>query len=130
MSLNITLYYFSSNYGIVLLTKNLISKKVKVMGVVALLNIVLNIIFIPIFDLNAALFSTIVCNLIIAFSYYFLANREIKDKMTLDEQIDYFESYLISSQIPFKKNWNLKYETYFKTGGVAKIFVLQTTSNS
>lgn len=78
MSLNITLYYFSSNYGIVLLTKNLISKKVKVMGVVALLNIVLNIIFIPIFDLNAALFSTIVCNLIIAFSYYFLANREIK----------------------------------------------------
>ena len=42
--------------------------------------------------------------------------------MTLDEQIDYIESYLISSQIPFKKNWNLKYETYFKTGGVAKIF--------
>ncbi|NQU65267.1 MAG: FAD-binding protein [SAR324 cluster bacterium] len=44
-------------------------------------------------------------------------------KKELSNKIDILLSYLEKAQVWFKKEYELKYETYFKTGGVAKVFI-------
>ena len=77
MSINIPLLYLSSNYGVVLFTGNLIKLKISIMGFVALLNIVLNVLFIPKYGVNAALLSTLCCNVFILLSYYFYSKKYV-----------------------------------------------------
>lgn len=77
MSINIPLLYLSSNFGITLVTGNYIKLKISIMGVVALLNISLNILFIPKFGINAALGSTILSNIFILISYYFYSKKYV-----------------------------------------------------
>ena len=77
MSINIPLLYLSSNYGVVLFTGNLIKLKISIMGFVALLNIVLNVLFIPKYGVNAAFLSTLCCNVFILLSYYFYSKKYV-----------------------------------------------------
>jgi|GEM_PF-1160182 len=42
-------------------------------------------------------------------------------------QIEIIEGYLNSNNINYKKNHKIKYETYFKTGGIVKLFITPNT---
>lgn len=43
------------------------------------------------------------------------------------EQIEHVETYLKLNCINYKKDHKIKYETYFKTGGMIKLFIVPTT---
>ena len=43
-------------------------------------------------------------------------------KLTLDLKIKHFVNFLIENSFWFNENYNIKFDTYFKTGGIVKVF--------
>ena len=58
-------------------TKDLVGIKVKIMGLAAAVNIFLNLIFIPFFSAMGAVFSTIITELFLLLSFYFVLKRRL-----------------------------------------------------
>ncbi|MGS4880492.1 oligosaccharide flippase family protein [Photobacterium damselae] len=75
LSLCIIFRYMSSNAGVYLMNEFLIGKKNKVMLFCAIFNVVLNFIFIPYYGALAAAIITVVTEIILCISFYFLVNK-------------------------------------------------------
>jgi O-antigen/teichoic acid export membrane protein len=54
----------------------------------AILNVILNAIFIPIFGFIAAAYTTLVCYIVFMFMHYFFMNRVLKEQMIADSVYD------------------------------------------
>jgi len=72
--LSIPFVFMAYNSGAVLVTKHHVYRKVKYMGIVAIINVILNVIFIPAYGAEGAAITTVASNLIL-FSLYFLAMK-------------------------------------------------------
>jgi len=77
MSINIPIMFIASSVGAVLVTQQHMKSKVKIMGIVALLNITLNIIFIPIYGNLGAVFTTVFSNSVLLILFYVYANKKV-----------------------------------------------------
>ncbi|WP_071991067.1 oligosaccharide flippase family protein [Yersinia wautersii] len=75
LSICIIFRFMSSNIGVILSTGNLISKKTKAMLYTAVLNIVTNIILIPMYGAIAACYTTLLCELFLMFQFYLILNK-------------------------------------------------------
>lgn len=78
LSINIPILYSAYSFGAFLYMKDLIRKKVSVMGFTALLNITLNFFLIPIMSFKGAVLSTILCNAILLILYIVIYQNEKK----------------------------------------------------
>ena len=65
------------NSGAVLVTKQHVYRKVKYMGIVAILNIILNVTFIPIYGAEGAAITTVISNLTLFSLYFFAIKRHV-----------------------------------------------------
>nr|PCI58033.1 MAG: hypothetical protein COB45_01760 [Gammaproteobacteria bacterium] len=77
MILTIPIYFLSYSVGATLITGEYMRVKVKVMGGVALLNILLNIIFIPSYGAQGAAFTTLISNAVLLFLYIYIAKKVV-----------------------------------------------------
>lgn len=68
--LSAPILFVANSVGAVLVTQEHMRIKVKLMGAVALVNVVLNLIFIPVYGAYGAAVTTVVSNLILLISYY------------------------------------------------------------
>lgn len=75
LSFTIPFIFVGYSFAATLVTKDNMKKKVIFMGIVALVNIILNFSLIPIFDANGAAFATIFSNFILVI-IYFWANKK------------------------------------------------------
>ncbi|QYA24394.1 flippase [Gramella sp. MT6] len=80
LSLNIPILFVASSVGSVLVTQEHMSLKVKIMGVVALLNIVLNIIVLPKYGGLGAACTTVMSNLLLLSLYFYSAEKKVFNK--------------------------------------------------
>lgn len=64
------LYFLATSVGATLVTQDHMKRKVKCMGLVALINIILNIVFIPSYGAAGAAVSTVISNVILLLTYY------------------------------------------------------------
>lgn len=78
--LSVPIVFLAHNSGAILTTKNYINQKVKYMGVIALLNVILNLIFIPEYGAIGAACTTLFSNLILLTLYM----RGVKSIMKKD----------------------------------------------
>jgi len=69
LALAVPFRYWASAAGSVLTTDNLAERKVKIQGIVAVINLVINLIFIPIYGALCAAVTTVICEIILAISY-------------------------------------------------------------
>jgi O-antigen/teichoic acid export membrane protein len=76
--LSVPIVFLAHNSGAILTTKNLINKKVRYMGIVALLNIVLNLIVIPKYGAIGAASTTVVSNLVLLILYIINVKKNFK----------------------------------------------------
>ena len=76
-ALSIPVLFVASSVGAVLVTKENMKIKVKVMFFVAILNLVLNIIFIPIYGELGAAVTTVISNFILLVGYYYVSEKII-----------------------------------------------------
>lgn len=77
LSLSIPLLFVASSVGAVLVTDNFMKDKVKLMGGVALLNIVLNLLLITELGAKGAAISTTLCNAILMIVYFICVQKKI-----------------------------------------------------
>lgn len=77
LSLTIPVIFMGYSVSATLVTKDNMKKKVVYMGIVALLNICLNSLLIPIFQSKGAAYATIFTNLILIGIYYFANNKYV-----------------------------------------------------
>ena len=70
LSIGIPFYYLAFFYGAYLTTQNLLKNKIKYMFITAVLNITLNLIFIPVYGAIGASYSTIISVFCLYFLYY------------------------------------------------------------
>ncbi len=77
LSLSIPLYFVSYSVGAVLVTKEHMKTKVKLMGVTAVVNILLNLYLIRYYGAYGAAISTVFCNLLLMLLYLFFAQRYV-----------------------------------------------------
>ncbi len=75
MAISIPIIFVASSVGATLVTKDHMKKKVIYMGLVALLNIICNIILIPIYGLLGAVASMVISNTILLIAYYLVAEK-------------------------------------------------------
>lgn len=76
-ALSIPILFVASSVGAVLVTKENMKIKVKVMFFVAVLNLALNIIFIPIYGELGAAVTTVISNFILLVGYYYVSEKII-----------------------------------------------------
>lgn len=74
-AISIPLLYIASSVGAVLATKENMRIKVKVMFVVAVINISLNVIFIPVYGATGAAITTVISNFLLLTGYFFVAKK-------------------------------------------------------
>lgn len=77
LAFSIPFSFLSYSYGATLLTGEHMILKVKLMGTVALLNIGINVVLIPIYGAVAAAFSTLLCNIILMFLYMYNSTNKV-----------------------------------------------------
>lgn len=77
LAFSIPFSFLSYSYGATLLTGQHMILKVKLMGTVALLNIGINVVLIPIYGAVAAAFSTLLCNIILMFLYMYNSTNKV-----------------------------------------------------
>lgn len=77
ISASIPAIFLAFNSGAILVTKKLIYKKQKIMGLCAILNIILNIFLIPHFGINGAAFSTTITLFILTIFYSKTAKKYV-----------------------------------------------------
>lgn len=77
LALSLPLLFIASSVGATLVTQDHMKKKVKIMGGVALLNIVLNIIMIPVYGSVGAAIATVLSNLILLLGFFYVAQKYI-----------------------------------------------------
>jgi len=77
LSLALPAYFVAYSVGATLVTKNHMKVKVKLMGIVALINIILNIILIPEYGGRGAAVATVISNIILLFFYYYIAKKKV-----------------------------------------------------
>jgi O-antigen/teichoic acid export membrane protein len=77
LAISTPLIFLAFNSGAALVTKENIKKKIKYMGLVAMLNMALNIIFIPVYHETGAAIATVITNLTLVILYYFGAKRHV-----------------------------------------------------
>lgn len=70
LALAVPFRYWASAAGSVLTTDNLAERKVKVQGVVAIINLVINLVFIPMYGALSAAVTTVICEAILAICYF------------------------------------------------------------
>ena len=75
LALSIPALFVASSVGATLVTQEHMRTKVKLMGVVAIVNIVLNLILIPSYGAEGAAVATVVSNFILLFLYYVASKR-------------------------------------------------------
>lgn len=69
--------FLSESYGAALMTGEFIKLRVKVMGIVALLNIISNFVLIPFYGAIGAAFSTLFCYIVLMLLYKFYSNKKV-----------------------------------------------------
>jgi O-antigen/teichoic acid export membrane protein len=77
LSLNLPISFLSYSIGATLVTKEHMKVKVLLMGIVALTNIVLNIILIPFYGAYGAAIATIISNLLLLVLYSYFARKRV-----------------------------------------------------
>ncbi len=82
LSITMPISFLAYGVGATLVTKEHMKLKVKLMGVIACLNIVLNVFMIPKYGAKGAAFSTVISNAILLLIYFYSAKRLVfQDKM-------------------------------------------------
>ncbi|SMY35613.1 Polysaccharide biosynthesis protein [Photobacterium malacitanum] len=79
LALNIPIVYFYSSSGLILMTGNLLSIKLRGMFIAAAINIILNLILVPILSVYGAIISTIIANIIICIFYFYYSSKVINN---------------------------------------------------
>jgi O-antigen/teichoic acid export membrane protein len=77
LAISIPMIYLAFNAGSVLTTKDNMRKKVKYMGYTAALNIVLNIVLIPIYSGVGAAMATVISNSALLYLYIMSVNKYV-----------------------------------------------------
>jgi len=77
LSLALPAHFVAFSVGATLVTKNHIKVKIKVMGTVALINIILNVILIPEYGAKGAAIATVISNIILLFLYYYIVRKKV-----------------------------------------------------
>ena len=75
LAVSVPILFVASSVGAALVTQSHMKTKVKLMGGVAILNIVLNLIFIPRFGAEGAAVSTVISNFFLLLIYYIAAEK-------------------------------------------------------
>ena len=75
--LSIPFVFMAYNSGAVLVTRHHVYRKVKYMGIVAILNVILNVTFIPIYGAEGAAITTVISNLTLFSLYFFAIKRHV-----------------------------------------------------
>ncbi len=70
-------YFVAYSTGATLITGNHMKLKVKLMGTIALLNIILNLYLIPIYSSIGAAVATIICNILLLLFYYYFSEKVV-----------------------------------------------------
>ncbi|HIF9407613.1 TPA: oligosaccharide flippase family protein [Photobacterium damselae] len=78
LSIILPFRFVGHNVGSLLVVNEYMIKKIKVMACIAVLNIILNVIFIPIIGINGVVISSIVCEILLVISYFILVKRIYK----------------------------------------------------
>ncbi len=84
LSFTLPISFMAYSVGATLVTKSHMKTKVILMGIVALSNIFLNIILIPIYGAKGAAFATILSNFILLVMYYFVAEKKVFFNKNID----------------------------------------------
>lgn len=77
LSFTLPVYFIAYSVGATLVTNEHMKLKVKLMGLVALVNIILNIILIPKYAANGAAIATLISNILLLFLYYKIAQSSV-----------------------------------------------------
>ena len=77
LAASLPMLFFASSTGAVLVTKNHMRTKVKIMGIVAIINIILNIVLIPLYGSIGAAIATVLSNFILALLFYFISIKKV-----------------------------------------------------
>lgn len=75
LAITIPIYFIAYSVGATLVTKKHMKLKVKLMGVTALVNIVLNTLLIPLYQAEGAAIATLASNILLLFLYYLSAQK-------------------------------------------------------
>jgi len=75
--LSIPFVFMAYNSGAVLVTRHHVYRKVKYMGIVAIINVILNVTFIPVYGAEGAAMTTVASNLILFFLYFSAMKRHV-----------------------------------------------------
>jgi O-antigen/teichoic acid export membrane protein len=77
LSVALPIYFVAYSVGATLVTKNNMKIKVQMMGIVAFINIILNLLLIPSYGAKGAATATVISNIILLYLYYMIANKKI-----------------------------------------------------
>lgn len=77
LAITIPIYFVAYSVGATLVTKNHMILKVKLMGVTALFNIILNLLLIPHYYANGAAAATLISNTLLLILYYIVAQNKV-----------------------------------------------------
>jgi O-antigen/teichoic acid export membrane protein len=77
LALSIPIYFVAYSVGATLVTRKNMQLKVKFMGTTALLNIILNIILIPLYSAKGAAIATLISNLFLLILYYIGSQKRV-----------------------------------------------------
>jgi len=83
LSTTLPILFLASNIGSVLLVKDNMRLKVKLMGLTAVVNIILNLILIPLYGMVGAAIATVVSNIFLLTLYWYFGRRIMKICMNL-----------------------------------------------
>jgi len=88
LAFSIPVIFVASSVGATLVTKEHMKKKVLYMGTIAVLNIVLNIILIPIYGASGAAVATVLSNIFLLIIYYIAAEKYVFiEKKRVEEKL-------------------------------------------
>jgi O-antigen/teichoic acid export membrane protein len=77
LSFSLPFYFIAYNVGTTLVTNEHMKQKVKLMGIVAVLNIILNFLLIPTYQAIGAAIATVLSNAILLILYYVYAEKKV-----------------------------------------------------
>lgn len=77
LSLSVPFIFIAYNSGAVLVTSHHLYRKVKYMGLVAILNLILNVVLIPEYGAEGAAVATVISNLLLFFLYEFAIRKYV-----------------------------------------------------
>lgn len=80
LAITVPVYFIAYSVGATLVTKNHMRLKIKLMGIVAITNIILNLILIPMYNALGASIATLISNIILMLLYFITARQKIFHK--------------------------------------------------